>query len=53
MLSPSRHAGLTIFSRGQLTPRASTGEPPLLMDRLEQKNGDGPCISAARHQSVV
>jgi GAF domain-containing protein len=52
MLSPARHAGLTIFSHGELIPRASTGEPPLLLDRLQQKLGVGPCISAARHQSV-
>jgi GAF domain-containing protein len=52
MLSPARYAGLTIFSRGELIPRASTGEPPLLLDRLQQRLGDGPCISAAKHQSV-
>jgi GAF domain-containing protein len=52
ILSPARHAGLTIFSRGELIPRASTGEPPLLLDRLQQQLGDGPCIRAARHQSV-
>jgi GAF domain-containing protein len=53
MLSPARYAGLTVFSRGELTPRASTGEAPLLLDRLQQQLGDGPCISAARHQTVV
>jgi GAF domain-containing protein len=53
MLSPARYAGLTIFSRSELIPRASTGEPPLLLDRLQQKLGDGPCISAARHQVIV
>src|ERR1700722_10896242 len=52
MLSPARHAGLIIISRGELIPRASTGEPPLLLDRLQQQLGEGPCISAARHQSV-
>jgi GAF domain-containing protein len=52
MLSPVRHAGLTIFARGELIPRASTGEPPLLLDRLQQELGDGPCINAARHQAV-
>jgi transcriptional regulator with GAF, ATPase, and Fis domain len=52
IIGPARHAGLTIFSRGQLIPRASTGEPPLLLDRLQQELGDGPCISAARHQSA-
>jgi GAF domain-containing protein len=52
MLSPARHAGLIIISRGELIPRASVGEPPLLLDRLQQQLGEGPCISAARHQSV-
>jgi GAF domain-containing protein len=52
MLSPARDAGLTIFSGGALIPRASTGEPPLLLDRLQQQLGEGPCISAARRQSV-
>jgi GAF domain-containing protein len=53
MLSPARYAGLTIFSGGELIPRASTGEPPLLLDRLQQQIGDGPCIRAARHQTVI
>jgi GAF domain-containing protein len=53
MLSPARYAGLTIFSGGELIPRASTGEPPPLLDRLQQKLGDGPCINAARLQAVV
>jgi GAF domain-containing protein len=52
MLSPARYAGLATFSRGELIPCASTGEPPLLLDRLQQELGDGPCLSAARHQSV-
>src|SRR6202000_551255 len=37
---------------GELIPGASTGEPPLLLDRLQQRLGDGPCIDAAKHQSV-
>jgi GAF domain-containing protein len=52
MLSPALYAGLTIFSGGEFIPRASTGEPPLLLDRLQQERGDGPCISAARYQSI-
>ena len=50
MLSPARYAGLTVVSRGELIPRATTGEPPLLLDHLQQKLGDGPCINAAKHQ---
>ncbi len=52
MLSPARYAGLIVISRGQLVPRASTGEPPLLLDHLQQELGDGPCMSAAKHQTV-
>jgi GAF domain-containing protein len=52
MLSPARYAGLTVVSRGELIPRATTGEPPLLLDHLQQKLGDGPCINAAKHQRV-
>ena len=53
MLSPARYAGLSILSRGELIPRATTGEPPLLLDRLQQRLGDGPCVHAATHQSVL
>jgi GAF domain-containing protein len=52
MLSPAQHAALTVLARGELIPRASTGEPPLLLDRLQQRLGDGPCVSAAKRQSV-
>jgi GAF domain-containing protein len=52
MLSPARYAALTLLSRGELIPRASTGETPLLLDRLQQELGDGPCIHAAKYQSV-
>ena len=52
MLSPARYAALTVLSRGELIPRASTGETPLLLDRLQRRLGDGPCINAAKHQAV-
>jgi len=52
MLSPARYAALTVLAGGELIPRASTGEPPLLLDRLQQRLGDGPCVHAAKHQSV-
>jgi GAF domain-containing protein len=53
MLSPARYAGLIIFSRGELIPQASTDRVPLLLDHLQQKLGDGPCVNAAQRQSVV
>jgi GAF domain-containing protein len=52
MVGPARYAALTVLSRGELVPRASTGEVPLLLDRLQQKLSDGPCIHAAKHQAV-
>jgi len=52
MLSPARYAGLTVLHRGELIPRATAGEPPLLLDRLQQRLGDGPCVHAAKYQSV-
>ena len=52
MLSPARYAALTVLAHGELIPRASTGEPPLLLDRLQQRLGDGPCVNAAKRQSV-
>jgi GAF domain-containing protein len=52
MLSPARYAALTVLSRGELIPRASTAETPLLLDRLQRRLGVGPCIDAAKHQSV-
>jgi len=53
MLSPARYAGLIIFSGGELIPQASTDRVPLLLDHLQQKLGDGPCINAAQSQSIV
>jgi GAF domain-containing protein len=52
MLSPALYAGLTVVSHGEFTPLACSGEAPLLLDRLQQELGDGPCINAARHQSI-
>jgi GAF domain-containing protein len=52
MLSPARYVGLIILTHGELIPCAATGEPPLLLDRLQQELRDGPCISAARDQRV-
>jgi transcriptional regulator with GAF, ATPase, and Fis domain len=52
-LSPARYAGLIIFSRGELIPQATTGRAPQVLDRLQQKLGDGPCINAAQRQTII
>jgi GAF domain-containing protein len=52
-LSAAQHAGLIIVSRGELVPQATTGRPPQLLDQLQQKLKDGPCLRAAVQQSLV
>lgn len=46
-------AGLIEVAGGRLVPRATTGEPPRLLDDLQQGLGEGPCFEAAREQRVV
>jgi GAF domain-containing protein len=52
-LRPARYAGLITVSRGRLVPQATTGRPPELLDRLQQRLGDGPCIDAAQQQEII
>jgi GAF domain-containing protein len=52
-VSTARYAGVIVISRGRLIPQAATGRAPQLLDELQQKLDDGPCISAAERQLVV
>ena len=52
-LSSAQHAGLITVSRGTLIPQATTGRPPQLLDQLQQKLNDGPCIDAAVQQTLI
>ena len=52
-IAPAEHAGLILLISGRLVPQAVVGEPPLLLDLLQQKTGTGPCVDAAREQSVI
>ncbi len=52
-LSPGQHAGLIVLVHGKLVPQSVTGRAPHLLDLLQQKTGDGPCIEAARRQTVI
>jgi GAF domain-containing protein len=52
-LTSAQHAGLITVSGGQLVPQASTGRPPQLLDQLQQKLKDGPCIDAAVQQALI
>ena len=52
-LASAQYAGLITVSRGELVPQAVTGRPPQLLDQLQQKLKDGPCISAAEQQALI
>jgi GAF domain-containing protein len=52
-LSPGQEAGLIVLDAGKLIPQSATGRAPHLLDLLQQKTGSGPCIEAARQQTVI
>jgi GAF domain-containing protein len=52
-LSPGQDAGLIVLVHGKLIPQSATGQAPHLLDLLQQRTGEGPCIEAARRQTVI
>jgi GAF domain-containing protein len=52
-IDPAEHAGLIVVLRGRLIPQATLGEPPHVLDLLQQQTGTGPCFDAAREQEVI
>src|ERR1700761_6660989 len=52
-IDPAEHAGLILVLHGRLTPQATLGEPPHILDLLQQQTGTGPCFDAAREQTVI
>jgi len=52
-IGSAQYAGLILLVRGELVPQATDGEPPHILDVLQQELGTGPCIDAAREQVVV
>ena len=53
VVEPAHFAGLITVTRGHLIPRATCGEPPYVLDVLQQQIGSGPCLSAAASQQLV
>jgi GAF domain-containing protein len=49
----AQDAGIILFTSGKLIPQATTGHAPQVLDLKQQETGDGPCIEAARTQSLV
>jgi GAF domain-containing protein len=49
----ARDAGLILLTGGKLIPQATTGRAPQLLDMKQQETGHGPCIEAAREQTLI
>jgi GAF domain-containing protein len=49
----ARDAGLILLIGGKLIPQATTGRAPQLLDIKQQETGQGPCIEAAREQTLI
>jgi GAF domain-containing protein len=52
-LNADRDAGLILLEHGKLVPKATSGHAPLRLDLFQQQSGEGPCIEAARQQTVI
>ena len=50
---PASYGGLILMENGTLIPQVTTGEPPHLLDLLQQQLGDGPCMTAAEQQQCT
>lgn len=49
----AKDAGLILLIGGKLIPQATTGRAPQLLDVKQQETGQGPCIEAAREQTLI
>jgi GAF domain-containing protein len=49
----AKDAGLILLVGGKFIPQATTGSAPQLLDMKQQETGRGPCIEAAREQTLL
>ncbi|GBE64733.1 transcriptional regulator [Mycobacterium sp. MFM001] len=50
----AQYAGITIATRnGKVRTAAATGPYPVLLDEIQQRHGEGPCLSAAWEQHTI
>jgi GAF domain-containing protein len=52
-VGPAKYAGVNLYNHGKFVPQSVAGEPPLVLDVLQQETGIGPCIDAARDQATI
>ena len=54
LIDPARHAGVILaVGRRHLEVVAATSPVPQQLDELQQREGAGPCLAAARSQEVI
>ncbi len=50
----AQHAGITVASRnGKVRTASATGRYPVLLDEIQQRHEQGPCLSAAWEHHVI
>jgi transcriptional regulator with GAF, ATPase, and Fis domain len=50
----AEHAGITVASRnGKVRTAAATDRYPVLLDEIQQRHEQGPCLSAAWEQQII
>jgi GAF domain-containing protein len=52
-IGPAKYAGVNLYEHGKFAPQAVAGEPPLILDVLQQETGTGPCIDSSRDQVTI
>jgi putative methionine-R-sulfoxide reductase with GAF domain len=52
-ITAAHYAGVNLLDRGRFVPQAVVGQPPLVLDVLQQDTGMGPCIESSRDQVTV
>src|ERR1700729_1001707 len=52
-IGPAKYAGVNLYDHGAFVPQAVAGEPPMVLDALQQETGTGPCIDASRDQMTI
>jgi GAF domain-containing protein len=52
-IGPAKYAGVNLYDHGKFVPQAVAGDPPIVLDVLQQQTGTGPCIDSSRDQVTI
>ena len=52
-IGPAKYAGVNLYDHGKFVPQAVAGDPPIVLDVLQQQTGTGPCIDSSREQVTI